>query len=57
MESTLYKLPNQLNTSSSDQKSKECLNPGMGGGVYVKSFFLVSLYFLSPAPQELLQQT
>lgn len=31
METTLYKLPNQLNSPSSEQKSKEYSTPEMGG--------------------------
>ena len=46
METTLYKLPNQLNSPSSEQKSKEYPSPGMGeGAVRMKRLFVLLLCF------------
>lgn len=43
METTLSKLPNQLNSPSSEQKRKEYPTPGTGGGGYVYEEALCSL--------------
>lgn len=59
METTLSKLPNQLNSPSSEQKRKEYPTPGTGGGgvcVWRGSLFSYSV-FLPPAPQEVLPET
>lgn len=58
METTLYKLPNQLNSPSSEQKSKEYPAPGMGEGGCVYEEALCSLtVFLPWAPQEVVPET
>jgi len=47
METTLYKLPNQLNSPSSEQKSKEYPSPGMGEGgcAYEEALCSLTLFF------------
>lgn len=43
METTLYKLPNQFNSLSSEQKNREYPTPGTGGGVCMQMLFVLSL--------------